>query len=349
LEKKAPTKTRLYFTIFLGMLVMSFTSPLLKTALNLGATSEAVTFYRTLGVFLFLLPVVAFSPEKRAEIKSYSKIHFLMILCLGSLKAIGMLTWIEGLKYTSVFVASTLTRTSPIWVIIGGTIFLKEKTALKAVSGMLLSFVGVALIGISDIADAGNSWLGIILVMLCAFFQAGDMLVNRTVRQKGSLWVTQFLTFSVAFVEVLIYGIITKANFGPFSPQVYLVIAALAFFCTLLGQSVSVWVLKYIKAATVSIVQLISPFIAAITAFFILNEKPGIMTFVGALVMISGLYIYFKEEAKEHEHEALEAAKAAEQIAASEAMPSASNDLVSSPAACYCPAGDSSCDNCEGN
>ena len=320
MENKVPSKARIYLIMLLGMVVMSFTSPLLKMALSLGATSEAVTLYRTVGVFIFLLPVIALSPTKRAEAKSYSKQHWFMIFCLGSVKAIGMLTWIEGLKYTSVFVASTLTRTSPIWVIIGGYFFLKEKTAIKAIGGMLLSFVGVALIGISDIAGAGNSWLGIILVMFCALFQASDMLINRKVRQVGTLWTTIFFIFMVASVELLIYGFITKANLGPFSPQVYVVIAALTIFCTLLGQSVSVWVLKYMKAATVSIIQLISPFIAALTAFLLLNEKPGAMTFVGAFIMIAGLYTYFKEEAKASE-------QSAKQLKSNENEPELSDDV----------------------
>ena len=300
MESNIPSKTRIYLTMLLGMTVMSFTSPLLKMALSYGATSEAVTLYRTVGVFTCLLPVIAFSPTKRAEIKGYSKNHWLLLLCLGSLKAMGFLFWIEGLKHTSVFVASTLTRTSPIWVIVGGYFFLNEKVEIKAIGGMLLSFLGVALIGVSDIAGAGNNWLGILLVMFCAFFQAADMLVNRVIRKSGSLWTTVFCIFGIASVEVFTYGMITGANFGPFSMEVYLVVAALAIFCTLLGQSVNIWVLKYMKAATVSIIQLISPFIAAITAYLLLHEVSGIMTFVGAFVMMGGLIIYFRAEAKAH-------------------------------------------------
>ena len=318
MENRDPSKARIYLTMFLAMIVMSFTSPLLKMALSLGATSEAVTLYRTIGVFILLLPVITLSPTKRAEVKGYSKKHWIMLFCLGTLKAFGMLSWIEGLKYTSVFVASTLTRTSPIWVIIGGYIFLREKTALKAVGGMLLSFVGVALIGISDSAGGGNSWLGVVLLLFCSLIMAGDMLVNRIVRQSGSLWVTIFFIFLVASVELLIYTFITGANLGPFSPQVYAVIAGLTVFCTLWGQSVNVWVLKYMKAATVSIIQLVSPFIAAFTAFMLLNEQPGVMTFIGAFVMMGGLFIYFREEAKAHHEE--------EQLAATESVPVAGDD-----------------------
>ena len=351
MENGAPAKTRIYLTMLLGMVVMSFTSPLLKMALSYGATSEAVTLYRTLGVFTCLLPVVALNPAKRSEVKSYSKKHWILLLCLGTLKAMGFLFWIEGLKYTSVFVASTLTRTSPIWVIIGGYLFLNEKTAFKAIGGMLLSLVGVALIGISDITGAGNSWLGVILVMVCALVQASEMLVNRVVRRSGTLWTTMFCIFAIAAVEVMIYSFVTKAYIGPFSMQVYLVIAALAIFCTLLGQSVNLWVLKYMKAATVSIIQLISPFIAALTAFLMLNEKPGIMTFIGAIIMIVGLYTYFKEEAKEtaHAEADLQNNKQAEIIneavteAIAETTETIANDYSAPCAAACSPSKDSFC------
>jgi len=68
------------------------------------------------------------------------------------------------------------------------------------------------------------------------------------------------------------------------------------FGCTLVGQSMSMWVLKYVKNVTMSLIGLLSPFCTAVSAFFMLGEVPEGIVFIGAFIMIAGLVLYQRAE-----------------------------------------------------
>ena len=64
----------------------------------------------------------------------------------------------------------------------------------------------------------------------------------------------------------------------------------------MLGHSISIWVLRYLKPVNTSVLNLAAPFFTAITAFFLLGEVPKPIMFVGAAIMIIGLYRYQRSE-----------------------------------------------------
>ena len=62
---------------------------------------------------------------------------------LSALTAVSSLTWVAGLKYADVVVATVLSSTSPMFALVLGALFLGERITPAAIAGALLTIVGI--------------------------------------------------------------------------------------------------------------------------------------------------------------------------------------------------------------
>ena len=70
------------------------------------------------------------------------------LVVLSALTAVSSMTWIAGLKYSDVVVATVLSSTSPMFALGLGAMFLAERLTLAAVIGALLTIVGIVVLDI---------------------------------------------------------------------------------------------------------------------------------------------------------------------------------------------------------
>lgn len=287
-----------YGVLIVGMILVSFVSPLLKEILDLGITSIAITFYRLFIAAIVLWVVILSKPAYRAEIKGITK-QDLGLMCLsGFFYASNMFLWVTALNYSPVFLVSALLRTNPIWVIVGSYLFLKKPTPLKSLLGVGVCLVGVAVCAWGGATDAHNHPMGMILILISAVMFGFNFLVSGVIRKKFSLWPTMGMSFSFAAVILFILCLISGEKMGPFSTSAWIWLVVLAIVCTLLAQSASVWALKHINATTVSLINLLGPFFSGLTTFFLRGEIPNFLTVLGTVIMVCGLAVYFQMEAR---------------------------------------------------
>jgi drug/metabolite transporter (DMT)-like permease len=72
--------------------------------------------------------------------------HLLPGAVIGSYVAV--ITWLVGMKYTSAGIASVLNQTSSIFVMLLAALFLSERLTIRKVAGILLGFVGAAVVAL---------------------------------------------------------------------------------------------------------------------------------------------------------------------------------------------------------
>ena len=70
------------------------------------------------------------------------------LVVLSALTVVSSMTWIAGLKYSDVVVATVLSSTSPMFALGLGALFLGERLRLAAVLGALLTIVGIVVLDI---------------------------------------------------------------------------------------------------------------------------------------------------------------------------------------------------------
>ena len=71
-----------------------------------------------------------------------------------------------------------------------------------------------------------------------------------------------------------------------------------AVFSTILGHSIFSWCLKYFSPSFVSASKLLEPVVAGILAFFVFEEIPNPLQFLGAILVLLGVYWYSQLENK---------------------------------------------------
>jgi len=69
-----------------------------------------------------------------------------LLVALGGLTAVSSITFVAGVQYAGVAVATVLSSTAPIFALPLGFLFLRERPGAAAVAGTLLSIIGVAVL-----------------------------------------------------------------------------------------------------------------------------------------------------------------------------------------------------------
>jgi drug/metabolite transporter (DMT)-like permease len=99
------------------------------------------------------LPIVAIflwlTPWSRAGLPALRGAGRRMVaplVVLSALTAVSSITWVAGLKYADVVVATVLSSTSPMFALVLGAMFLGERLTAAAVAGALLTIVGIVVL-----------------------------------------------------------------------------------------------------------------------------------------------------------------------------------------------------------
>ena len=72
----------------------------------------------------------------------------------------------------------------------------------------------------------------------------------------------------------------------------YLCAFGMAFFCTLLGQSLYSWGVKYESPTFIAVIGLGEPVFGALLGLIILGEIPATMVLIGSAVVLAGMYLF---------------------------------------------------------
>ena len=310
MEAKSISQKQALTVALFAIVVNSFISTFLSMILRTGMDSSVVTFYRLMLVSLVMLPWAFSKKEYRENMRSISPGLWKLfgIYCLT--KVGGFVLWAEGLRLGApAFTMSTLSNMQPIFVVVFVYLIFKEKTSLRSLGGIFVCLLGVTIIGADNVSSLGSP-IALIVIVICCCCNALNNVFGRRVRQNMDLIPMMGISYFVAGLLSGLYALSRGASFAvPRAAILHLLGVSLG--CTLLGHSMNMWSLKYIKSVTMSILSLLSPFCTAVSAYFLLDEVPQPIVFVGAFFMIAGLLIYQRAEHQAHLAEEARAAGAA--------------------------------------
>ena len=268
------------------------------------APSLVVAAFRLSLAALMLTPL-ALSTKQR-ELRSLQPVDLILTMLSGFFLALHFATWISSLEYTSVASSVVLVSTTPIWVALLSPFTLKEPITRLLLAGMVLTFLGVVIVGLSDTCTwsggqiicpqvrdfiRGGAFLGDLLAIAGAMFAAGYVIVGRKIRSGLSLLGYIFIVYGMA--AVVLVSFMFAAGESPFGypPPAFLWFFLLALIPQLMGHSSFNWALGYVSAAFVSITLLGEPIGATILAYFLLGEAPTLLKVFGAILILSGIYV----------------------------------------------------------
>lgn len=252
-----------------------------------GYSPEGLALLRYL-VASVLMGVIYFMMPERSKIDLVDKIKLFTIGIIG----IGIYSLMLNYGEISVSsgVASFITAQSPALTAIFAIIFLGETLTVQRVAGFLVSMIGVVFIAYGEIGEftLTPSLLYVLAAMLagsCYSIMQKPLLKKCNAIEATTYVVwggTLFLLFHVGKLE---YDVV-HASIPETLTVVYLGIfpAALAYIA---------WnyVLQNMSVSHVVSYMYTMPFVAAIMGWMLLGETPAVVSVIGAMIAIAGVWL----------------------------------------------------------
>ena len=132
---------------------------------------------------------------------------------------------------------------------------------------------------------------GNLLALMGAWAVTGYLIIGRKMRTGISLIPYIFLVYGMGAVTLIIIMFVSGNTPLGYMPTTYGWIFLLAAIPQLIGHSTYNWALKYLNAALVSVTVLGEPIGSATLAFFLLDETPSLMTLVGGVLILAGIFL----------------------------------------------------------
>lgn len=201
--------------------------------------------------------------------------------------------WFESLRYTSVSSSTVLVSMQPLFSLVWGFLFLKERIRLSAVTGCLIAIAGSAVIGWGDFSVNSAALFGDLLALSSAGVISLYFLIGQVTRKNTGVISYSVLSYFSSAAFLLVYALMIHAPLSGYGTVTWCSFLGLAFLSTIGGQFVFNLLLKDISATMVSMGILGEPVGTCVLAFLILKETIAPRQFTGIIIIMAGLSVYF--------------------------------------------------------
>jgi len=248
-------------------------------------------FYRYVLSSVVLLGVVHLRDRTPAiEKKDYMKIIGLGFLIIP----FNQTAYLYGQKLTGAGHGALLFSTVPIWIFIGGLIYLKEKFVPRRAVGVVLGLVGVVIIMTSGAIKLGTEYLlGDLIILVAVLAWAAYTLLGRPLVIKyGAFRVTAYAlaSGSAMYFPFGLYRAVIF-DYGSSTVEAWLTVIYVALGVSVAAYVLWYWLLKYMEATKIAVIHNLQPVIAAMVAFIFLGERIGWPFIFGGAVVLTGVII----------------------------------------------------------
>lgn len=292
-------KLTVYGALAAGLIAFGFAPILVRFASD---TSPVVLVtYRTVFAAVLLLPYwwIRRKPAEKKPIFSVREHLYVGLagVCLG----LHFTCWITSLYYTSVASASVLVTIHPIMIILVERLLFKRNFVWTTWLGVIMAFLGSALLGISDSQveqSFSNPLLGNFLAFSAAVIFVVYLFLGQKVRQKRE-WIDYvFPVYSYAAVTCLILVGLLGENLLTVSLIGVLAGLGLAIGPQIMGHGSMNYAVKFIAPTLLSTLILIEPLLASVLAFFLFDELPPFFSITAMIIILAGVGLTWKRKTK---------------------------------------------------
>lgn len=208
-----------------------------------------------------------------------------MVACFAAMSV----TFLTAMTLTTAANTIFLQYTAPLWMFVGGVLFLGEKVDRASVVALALGMLGVAIIVLGGPPGEGA---GMGLALVAGVFFAGVGLFLRFLRKEDSVWLTTLNHLgSVAFiVPLMLVGPLAKGFVWPEGGQ-WLGLFAFGALQMALPYLLFSRALDHVSAHDAGILCLLEPVLNAAFAAAIAGERPAVETLVGGSVLLASVLL----------------------------------------------------------
>ncbi len=299
--------TRGILFILLGMALFSIQDALIKFIYEDAALYE-LYFGRTFVAFVLLVGYLKFSNQKIILKTHYPLLTIFRVICFF----FGFSFFYISLTYMSLAMANALFFSSPFFISILATIFLKEKVGIRRWSAIFVGFLGVYIILNPDFNNFDYMKLA---PVACALCYAISMTITKITSEKDNVYTQMIhLYFGALIISILFFIFTGKGQFNNFNDPTFQFIFrewftnisfAWPFIIVMgcIGSFAFFFVFSAYSIASPSVVTLYEYSLiiwSILIGYILFNNTPTIRTFIGVSIIIgAGIYIYLREKTKD--------------------------------------------------
>jgi drug/metabolite transporter (DMT)-like permease len=218
-------------------------------------------------------------------------IRLYLIMCFFSyVLPFSFVYWAEN--YVSSGLASILFSSFPFFVAVFSRISMpSEKINHYSLVGIILGFIGIMVIFSNDLSFSMNMNLyGMIAIVLSSMMQAWIVVLIKKRGKHLNPLSMNFIPIAMAGIILTCFGFLfEKTNSIKFDSKAIISIAFLAIFGTVIAFTTYYWLLKRMDVVILSLSSFITPIIAVVLGWIILNEILNERTIAGSLLVLIGI------------------------------------------------------------
>ena len=293
--------------ILLGMAIFSIQDALIKFVYEDTALYE-LYFVRTLTAIILLISYLIFSKQKIILKSHYPLLTIFRITCFF----FGFSLFYASITFMSLAMANALFFSSPFFISILATLFLKEQIGIRRWAAIFVGFIGVYIVLNPDFENFNTMNLA---PVGCALCYAISMTITKVTSDKDNVYTQMIHLYIGALTISILFFIFTgKGQLNTFTDPTFQFIFRewftnptfawpLLVVMGVAGTFSFYFVFSAYSIASPSAVSLFEYSLiiwSIITGYLFFNDIPTIRTFVGVTLIISaGIYIYIRERVNE--------------------------------------------------
>ena len=257
---------------------------------------DPTVFTAVRAVIIGLVFLVISLYQSTANKTSFKKVpwkYLLVIAVVGG--AFAFLLYFNGLALTTAVSGAFLQKTLPLFTAILAFVFLKEKINRKMAYALVIMFVGMVLVYITQIQPTqlwSNPSLGDLLIIAATILWAIEAVIAKKAMIIGET------NFVISFARMFFGGLILFGFVILFGKFGILLTLSLQQWINILISTVLLllyvlfwyWSMKYINVSKATAFLLIAPIISLVGGVLLLGEPAPLLQLVGSAVILIGGY-----------------------------------------------------------
>ncbi|MEN0052651.1 MAG: DMT family transporter [Mucilaginibacter sp.] len=280
-------------SILFVMIVWGSSYPVTKIIIN-DVPPLTLAFLRCSIGALTLLGLFFISKDK--PVKAYfNDVPWLAIVCMGLTGVTGFYFFFNlSAQLTSASVGSLIQGFIPVCIALFAAIFLKEKLSAAQINGIIISLIGVVLIGFlaPNNNDVPNSTRGNLYMIVAILAWAAYTIISKKVAQLNPFLITSLSSLAgalfllpAALFENRLHGW-PVIHLNSWLVILYLGIISSGVCYLLYNQS-----LKVLTAAQVGNFANLDPVVGLFIALVFLHDKVNLLQIAGAVLVLAGIVL----------------------------------------------------------
>lgn len=280
--------------LIVGVLGIGSSGPLIaKSTMPI----PTLIFWRNLGGAIIMAPFAI----KSGEIFERRNRRLIAMSALaGVFLAAHFLAFFAAMRFTSVAAGTALAAMQPIFSVLYMK-FRGARISAQSLGGIFLAFASLLLITGVDFSLSTRAFVGDLCGILCSALAAAYVIIGSGVQKSLATSTYTTVCFASCAVTTLLVSLFTGSQLLHFPKVQWLYLAALVVGAQILGHTLFNMTLKRVSPVVVSLIVFFEVPVAAIIAWFWLNQKPSAGTIPGIIGLLIGCAIFVLRNKSEND------------------------------------------------